>query len=320
MNSTMVVVGLPESGKSSFIAALSHILEFREIETELTLEHLSDEAEYVYEMRAEWQGCRPFERTKGGIHAVSFHLESRSGTKSQLVIPDVAGEEFEEQWKERIWTPEFARLMKDASGILLFINAGKFEKPLSLADVSNAESALRDALGPDATESEQLEVGGTAELATLNTGEEIVRQLSAKTVTPSLDDLNPAIWNPRKADQQVKVVDILQGISNFAEGRKWRLAVIVSAWDVVRSTSKTITPLRWLEKNVAFLAQYLHSNSGRFECQVFGVSAQGGRPETEALRLQLIEAQSERVLVVGDSYEGHDLTRIVAWVASRNDA
>lgn len=94
------------------------------------------------------------------------------------------------------------------------------------------------------------------------------------------------------------------------------LGIVVSAWDLVQKADAKIKPRSWIEKNMPLLRQYLQSNAPSFEFEAFGVSAQGGDPASEAERLQKFDSQSERVLVVSDDYEGHDLTRVVAWVTS----
>lgn len=310
----VVVIGIPESGKSSFIAALSHLLEFREIETELTLAQMPDEAQYLFEMRSEWQGCQPFERTKaGGFHPIVFNLEDKRDRRIDLSFPDIAGEEFEQQWSSRFWNDQYFRAIQQASGVLLFVNAKNLRKPFSLADeekVKQAAIALLD--NEDDTESTS-----EADERSESAGETIARQLASQgSNADEKPDSSPAVWEPRKADEQAKLVDILQSLVDFSPNRRWRLGIVVSAWDLVRKLDSKERPDFWLKKHMPFLQQYLDSNVASFGFDVFGVSAQGGDPESEAERLQKYDSQSERILVIARDYEGHDLTRIVTWVTS----
>jgi Double-GTPase 1 len=308
---SVVVIGIPESGKSSFIAALSHILEFREIDTELTLAQLPDEAQYLFEMRNEWQGCRPFERTKAGsFHPIIFNLQDKSGDRVDLSFPDIAGEEFEEQWSTRIWNELYLKSIEQAYGVLLFINARTLRKPFSLADadkVKRSVMALLDGMEDDA---DQVDAAPEAE----DSGQAIARQVSSLAFETKQDRSNPAVWEPRKADEQAKLVDILQSLVDFSQDRRWRLGIVVSAWDLVRKVDSKALPREWIEMNMPLLRQYLQSNRSSFEVETFGVSAQGGDPTSDAERLQNFDSQSERVLVVAKDYEGHDLTRVVAWL------
>jgi hypothetical protein len=150
----------------------------------------------------------------------------------------------------------------------------------------------------------------------MNPGEAIARQVSSQAIEAEEGESNPAVWEPRKAEEQAKLVDILQSLVDFASDRRWRLGIIVSAWDLVHKSDAKAKPRAWIEKNMPFLRQYLESNAPSFEFEAFGVSTQGGDPASEAERLQKFDSQSERVLVVANDYEGHDLTRVVAWVTS----
>jgi Double-GTPase 1 len=310
---SVVVIGIPESGKSSFIAALSHILEFREIETVLTLAQLPDEAQYLFEMRNEWQGCQPFERTKvGGFHPIVFNLEDRENHRIDLSFPDIAGEEFEEQWSTRVWNERYLEAIEQASGVLLFVNAKNLRKPFSLADADKVKRSVLALLDGEENTDDQNDITHEA----VNSGEAIARQVSSQAIEAEEGESNPAAWEPRKADEQAKLVDILQSLVDFAPDRRWRLGIVVSAWDLVHKADAKTKPRAWIEKHMPLMRQYLQSNAPSFEFEAFGVSAQGGDPASEAERLQKFDSQSERVLVVSDDYEGHDLTRVVAWVTS----
>jgi hypothetical protein len=314
MKSTIVVVGIPESGKSSFIAALSHILQFGEIETVLTLSRLAEEDKYLYEMRQKWQGCKPFERTRDGIHPITLHLRNQNGKESTLSFPDVGGEEFEQQWSNRIWNSDYLQTIKEAYGVLLFVNAGNLDKPLSIVDKDNLSRSIIEAIGDDYNSLED-----DTPSDTLDAGEALVQQITSQSDASPRAKSDHSIWNPRLADQQAKIVDVLQSISEFDIDRQWKLGIAISAWDIVRELSPTITPRLWLERNQPYLWQFLQSNTNLFNFETFGVSAQGGDPVKDSARLQAHEAQSERVLVEYNGYTGHDLTRIVAWVMDSAD-
>lgn len=130
---------------------------------------------------------------------------------------------------------------------------------------------------------------------------------------------DPTLWEPAKADEQAKVVDILQALADYAPERKWRLGIVVSAWDIVLNSTPNVTPRAWIERNTPLLRQYLNSNPESFDVGIFGVSAQGGDPEKDAIKLQNVDTPSERVIVIMDEYKGHDLTRVVMWVTNKND-
>jgi len=320
---SIVVLGLPEAGKSSFIAALSHVLQFQEVETLLSLEKLADEDKYLHELRADWQSCKPFERTTGGpVHPITLHLKDKDAFKGEFFFPDIAGEEFEEQWSGREWSSEFTDAISKATGLLLFINAKNLRKPLSIVDVTNAKSALLAAVeGLDGADEDDepvnVNVLGEDERGNdtkMSAGEAIAREVA----TQNEEDMpasagNPTLWNPREADAQAKIVDTLQEVARYVDGRRWRLGIVVSAWDVVKEQAPTLTPAAWLEKECPLVWQYVTSNPDLFDWSAFGVSAQGGDPVKDADKLKAFDSQSKRVQVEFGDYLGHDLTRVLYW-------
>lgn len=206
-----------------------------------------------------------------------------------------------------------------ATGLLLFINPLTVEKPLTKADVAAAEEAILAALGDEDDEAivdeaeEKTIAGFPSQEEDLTTGEQIAREVANESVDVASHTFDPKVWNPRDADGQVKIVDVLQGVAAFGNERRWTLGIVVSAWDVVKRQVGDLTPDQWLERALPMVSQFLSSNPQYFLVRTFGVSAQGGDPTLEAARLRGFDAQSERVEVVYDGYLGHDLTRVLLW-------
>jgi len=319
MNPSVVVIGVPDSGKSSFIAALSHILEFKEIETALMLARLPDDAKYLHEMRSDWEVCQPFERTKAGVHPIIFNLIDKEGHQIDLSFPDIAGEEFDKQWSSRIWNENFLQAIEEALGVLLFLNVKTFRKPYSKSDEDKLQRAALEAAGEDSDEEEPEEQPVVSEEMT-DPGAAIAKLVSSQSSENSAMEVNdPTLWKAEDADEQAKLVDILQALADYAPDKRWRLGIVVSAWEIIHNSTPSVTPKAWIVRNAPLLRQYLESNPESFDFGVFGVSAQGGDPEKDAERLQRIETPSERVLVVTEKYQGHDLTRVVTWVTSKHE-
>lgn len=79
-------------------------------------------------------------------------------------------------------------------------------------------------------------------------------------------------FHPRLACSAARLVDALENVLNAAD-RAFRVALIVSAWDMVDGSP---TPEQWAEQEIPAVASYLR-NHPDIELSVFGVSAQGGR-------------------------------------------
>ena len=93
-----LIVGMPESGKSTFIAALRHLLLSGTISTELTLTRLADEEKHVNDLETDWLELKQVQRTKPATEGwVEFHVrDAVSGRESVLLVPDLRGETFEQ--------------------------------------------------------------------------------------------------------------------------------------------------------------------------------------------------------------------------------
>ena len=93
----LLMLGLPEHGKTTFLCALWHVLETG-AEPDARLATLPAEAEYLTELRARWLPCEPMLRTEGETpRAVALAIEV-SGRPINLDIPDMSGEVIQRAW------------------------------------------------------------------------------------------------------------------------------------------------------------------------------------------------------------------------------
>lgn len=297
MTSTSVIaVGLPNAGKSTFIAALGYVLQHKEIPTKLSLLKLSEDLSYINLLISDWLKCKPFERTKAGVKKVVFHLGSQSGPVRDLNFPDVSGETFEQHWELREWEPEFSQLVANASGILLFLHPKYLEKPFSVVD----EARIAKAAGV-----ENQEEGSDEQV----TGASQEKPKEGKGV----------LWHPRRADSQAKLVDLLQMIArNTTSKFPLRLGIVISAWDVVDRKDPGARPLDWFQSSAPLLYQFVTMNPEQFQIKVFGVSAQGGDNEKDCKRLLEVEDPSNRVRISPPGDGEHDITGPLAWLLADN--
>ena len=112
-----------------------------------------------------------------------------------------------------------------------------------------------------------------------------------------------------------KIVDWLQFFIHRRESRPvFKISVIISAWDLVMGSDQS--PAEWLSFRLPFLNQFIKANSDLIPHSIYGVSAQGGKypDDTESLLGKM--RHSERIIVVGDDYEGNDITMPVKWLMS----
>lgn len=278
----IVVLGLPGSGKTTFLAALWHLLTSDEVETRLSLVSLkAGESTHLNEIAGLWRRARVQERTlHAGDRTVTISLRNAAKSEFQLSFPDLAGESFQQMWEARECAPEVAASLRSAN-VLLFIHADKIKAPGWIAD-----------------DAEDAEAAGLPQV-------------------PS----KPVPWNARMAPTQVKLVDLLQSLhAPLLETGARSVAIVLSAWD--KAAGAGMLPDEYLTAHLPLLRQYLsHGLSKAWTVKVFGVSAQGGvyddarkPPKDEAQRIREMDVPSERITVVSAEGQSHDLTEPLQWL------
>lgn len=283
----VLLMGLPGSGKTTFLAALWAILDFQEVKTKLTLDSFDADNTYLNHIRSSWLQCQSLARTSETNGAlISLTLRDAENDKFQVYIPDIKGEEFDEQWISRYCSKEHHQNTQEMNGLMLFIHPGKVIPHVTIFEANEIFSAV------ELNNEQVIESEGKVEL---ETKKEI--QVEEKALP----------FSPVDCPTQVKLVDNLQVIINHTTRSKINLAIAISAWDLVTD----VTPEEWLKDNLPLLDQFLRSNN-LFVSKCFGVSAQGGEL-SESERLLKISNPSERIKVVTDKGIIHDLTEVLDW-------
>lgn len=280
MARTSLMVGLPEAGKTTFLAALWHVVDTREVPGSLVLDKLHSDREYVQRLRDSWVKFKPVDRTRAGsISPVSMLLKEPNGSDSQeVVFPDVSGEAFTAQLTDRSMRRDIVNLVQSAQGVLIFIRPRSIRPGTRIDEVDKI-------LGKAEIESENLE---------------------KPVETP---------WDSSLVPTQVQLVELLQFIDVTGSETNYRVGVVVSAWDQVLPSKKT--PTAWLSSELPLLAQYLEANVVRHPYKIFGVSAQGGSLEKDLVALAKHHKQSERIIVdCGDGKATNDITLPIRWLLS----
>ncbi|WP_136621694.1 MULTISPECIES: hypothetical protein [Mesorhizobium] len=289
-----MVFGFHRSGKSTFAAALWHLLDSRELNVALEKGNHSGDFRYLEEIAQAWSEGWEVERTKSDqLEDVSINLHHPpSGMDLTLEFTDLPGEQFETAFASRLCSPELVALVKDSSGILLFVSADR-----NIDGVT-----ILDALGSQDFDEEPAEESLSA----------------ADNSNASAAPVEDTPWNPRDTPLQIRIVDLLEAMQRPPfEAKLPRVAVIVSAWDLTDEISADA----WLAKRMPLLDQYLRSGQGATAARVYGVSAQGGRlskkedgPGPDRDRLLKVLPPSRRIKIVGPDVTEHDLTCPLLWL------
>ncbi len=273
-------MGLPATGKTTFLAALWHLVESGEIADALRLVKLEGDREYVNDLTRRWLRCDPMPRTPAGTEQlVSMRLaDQATNNETDVVFPDLSGEAFRNQWSQRTWSESYQALVDDAAGTLLVVHPERIVEPYRIDEARE----LIEAVG-----------GGNEEPA---------------------DSSNSVGWSHDLSPTQVILIDLLQLIeARRTRDRPLRLAILVSAWDTVANTQQ---PDAWLTARLPLLRQYLSCNESFWSTRLYGISAQGGDLQQNKTALLRHMEPSRRLKIVGADSAAHDLTAPIRWLLS----
>lgn len=274
-------VGLPRSGKTTYLAALWHVLVDQSSATTLKLKKLSGDRTYLNGIVKEWRACKPVPRTtlQADDNMVAMHLEGDGFGEFTLSVPDLSGEVFEALLEHRKLNAAHADLFRHTDGVLLFVHP----------DVKN---------GVQISDQDQMmaSIGATTEAGSVANGP------TAGCVP----------WRVEMLPTQAKLVELLQFLLELADQRL-RVAVVVSAWDLVTNAKPSQPPHEYVSRRMPLLRQFLNANDDVFDHAVFGISAQGGEIPGDKTKLLVLDSL-KRVQASYESENDHDITKPLAWL------
>jgi hypothetical protein len=292
----LLVFGLQASGKTTFAAALWHLLDSREVPTVLAKGPHSGNYKYLEKIAKSWcEGWKVARTNSDEVEVVRINLRNPVD-KSDLVLEftDLAGESIERAFSSRLCDQTLVDVVNESEGMLLFVSALRQADDVTILDAfGGAREEPEYAAEDDAGDSLASTSGGN------NEGKE-------------------TSWDPDKTPMQIRLVDLLQAlIQEPFNQRRSKVAVIISAWDL----SDGSTPEVWFSRRYPLLDQYLRGPEGGGELRIYGVSAQGGpvskrgeEPSADRDRLLSTIPASKRIVIVGPKAREHDLTGPIYWL------
>jgi hypothetical protein len=282
------MVGMPESGKTTFLAALWHVVNDRAANTALRFSRLlSDDVAYLNEITRVWRSTKKQEHTKAGsAHMVRMNLKDAAQNEVTLTFPDVSGESFQGMWERRECDTALADMLKEATSILFFVHADRIKEPVWKSDLNDLVALVQQPQD---------------------------REAKAAASPNELQRARP--WEPTDAPTQVQVVELLQFlIDNSFGSRLKRLAIVLSAWDMAKA--EQVSPIMFLKRAMPLVHQYLTNAVLPYEWTIYGISAQGGDFDSakDVARLRKLDDPSRWIEVAMDARTKKDLTIPLIWL------
>ncbi len=280
----ILIIGLPKTGKTTFLAALWHELSPGNTSNELKVKFEPPESEHLNDITRKWLKFEEHGRTVPEFEKrISLTLETnKEGKVFESVFEDISGETFKSQLEQRKWGKEYDHFVRQARGILLFIHPNEIKEPTTIMQALNG-STLKNL---ENIESRSLQ--------------------QQKGYTVKFEDI----------PTQVHLVELLQFMIsvNIAQTPQ-NIGIVISAWDLIKDDYNS--PKDWLKRRLPLLDQYLNANENYIHCKIFGVSAQGGDYEKDIERLKKYNDPSERILVVDEDNSKLDITAPISWAINQ---
>lgn len=316
-NRNIMLLGLSGTGKTNFLAALDVFLD-EPPQTEVNaLVHGDIAAERIYlqPIKAKWLTGDVLDHTSLQ-NTPEPHLliveHKPTKTKIEFIVPDLAGETFNFQFESRTLSHNFIEQLRTASGIILFLHCSHQADHEVIEGNFFAEDILEEPAQPSIPANDEAQPGKAIDL---NSPQE---QSSGAGETESN-------WKISDAARQIKLVDILQFVSDCELGAKpLSVAVVLSAWDVVENAPHLgenadaeipKDPISFFKSQWPLLNQYLLNNSRTFQFRTYGVSARGGgNSSAEIERLGNIANPRDRIIVVDEAHRSSDISRPIRWI------
>ena len=116
------IMGLPNAGKTTYLAALWYSLNSALMENKIKLNTMGN-ATYLAELSKKWVNAEQLGRTKLGYEntEISIDIVDENENVFNLKFPDLSGETFQNQYEKREILDELVKYIRSADGILFFI-------------------------------------------------------------------------------------------------------------------------------------------------------------------------------------------------------
>lgn len=354
---SVILVGGPASGKTNYIARLW--LAFQSRKGRLRAPQLPENIEYVNEAVQHLLDRKFAPRTERNMEdsgrrdfIVKVRGDNGTGPERDITVPDITGELWRSAIESYELPKEWMNALAGSSSAILFVRAHS-KLNLQPMDWVTARDLLtgHDDEDDDSDEDEDDDDYGDDEDEDGNPisspspspadADASVEPLEAQPIGVDVEQLSSvgdgengaAVEEPDSEDAVVRrdglpaqvgfcelVRYLTSTLADRPNGGKPRLAVVVTAWDMLDNEAKAAGPMRYLEDQFPMFAGRLKT-PGRLDVEVFGMSIVGGnlrgaanKQFRESLkRRDLSDVGYTAVMREGVVVEDPDVTLPLAW-------
>ena len=254
----ILIAGLPDAGKSSYIGALNGIMSQ---DGEFCLSRAQEKASewtYVNSLTEKWLDCQIVDHsTDGETKYIKWPLMKKDGQKVVITIPDMKGETYYDIINNE-FDPKLAEFCKGATGVLFFVN--------NMNRLILKEHAMKLVKEEDGEDKEEK---------------------SPATTKAEADKLKLNVANMPDVTKNLLVIRYLRELMGNV-----KIVVAVSAWDEKKNYPKVED---YFKRVCPAIYNYVNQN---FDTHMFcGVSAQGAKYGQNGLNLNTLTETGKRAYV-----------------------
>lgn len=297
------MIGMPASGKTTYLASLCRLLLYGEQKTEWKLDtkDVPEGFDKIREFIKNLNSYKIVGRTQE-VYDIGLNLYNQNQEWMQFVVPDSSGEIFRDLVYDRRIASNIMDQIVESDMLLFFININTMipEERIKLGEKS-AIKQLNEEQGDKTIQS-------AANKVEEHFGDK------EKVQTESKEQVENKKEEQKKYNNQSALVELLQSII-YLVPHSLNIRFVISAWDLVEKEVEQdiVTPEEYIKMKLPLLYQYLVFNSKLIYYEIWGVSAQGGDFEDEGDLIKLQSDNGEDYVCVVDSKANtsKDLTKLL---------
>lgn len=260
------MIGMPSSGKTTYLASLCRLLLYgeQEVEWKLDPKDVPDGFDKVGNFIKNLNSYKAVERTYGvDFYKVKFNLYNHKQDCIQFIVPDLSGEIFRDLVYDRRIPSNVMEQIIESDILLFFINDNTMipEERIKIRE----KSAIKQLNEEQADKIIQNAENKVEEHA------EDKEQIESKERDTNKEE------EQKKYINQSALVELLQNIV-YLVPHSLNVRFVISAWDLVEKEFQQdkVTPEEYIKIKLPLLYQYLLFNAKIIDYEIWGVSAQGG--------------------------------------------
>ncbi|WP_053195191.1 TRAFAC clade GTPase domain-containing protein [Herbaspirillum hiltneri] len=348
---SILLVGGPASGKTNYIARLW--LSFKAKKGQLrastlpaNIEYVNDAVQHLLDRKFAPRTQRDMDESGRRDFIVKVRGNEGTGLEQEITVPDITGELWRRAIDSYELPQEWMDALKASSSAILFVRAHS-KLNLQPMDWVTARDHLTehseeddddegdDEYGEDEDEDgNPISISATTPINKTDVVAQPVNEQGANShdisdvIEPGGsaqgDETEEVVLKANGLPAQVGFCELFRyltlTLTDGPDGRRPRLAIMVTAWDMLDSEAKAAGPMRYLEEQFPMFAGRLKT-PGHLDVEVFGMSIVGGnlrgtpnKPFRDSLKKRdLSEVGYTAVVRGGVVVEDPDVTLPLAW-------